>query len=196
LNSAMRHRRPGHTNSPSRSYRDPGRERRNPNQTASNIGVRRCGCPSPAESGYRDAHGMGWEDGAHLSLQPASQHRSRDRASAVEVSASQQRLERPQFWCMVCILGCPNQPSPGSPGGWLGQGAKAGAGGDVPPPVSILSTAPQVSRDALGWCERYPVSLRPDPNSNPNANPHLALESCRVSATRRTRRPGQRCGRA
>ena len=64
------------------------------------------------------------------------------------------------------------------------------------PPVSVLSTAPQVSCDAMGWCERYPVSLRPDPNSNPNANPHLALESCRVSATRRTRRPGQRCGRA
>ena len=36
------------------------------------------------------------------------------------------------------------------------------------PPVSVLSTAPQVSCDALGWCERYPVSLRPDPNSNPN----------------------------
>jgi hypothetical protein len=132
LNSAMRHRRPGHTNSPSRSYRDPGRERRNPNQTASNIGVRRCGCPSPAESGYRDAHGMGWEDGAHLSLQPASQHRD---ASAVEVSASHKTTP------LTPILGCPNQPSPGSPGGWLGQGAKAGAGGDVPPPVSVLSTA-------------------------------------------------------
>jgi hypothetical protein len=42
------------------------------------------------------------------------------------------------------------------------------------PPVSVLSTAPQVSCDAMGWCERYPVSLRPDPNSNPDANPHLA----------------------
>jgi hypothetical protein len=42
------------------------------------------------------------------------------------------------------------------------------------PPVSVLSTAPQVSCDAMGWCERYPVSLRPDLNSNPDANPHLA----------------------
>ena len=50
------------------------------------------------------------------------------------------------------------------------------------PPVSVLSTAPQVSRDAVGWCERHPLSsLRPDPNSNPNANPHLELESSRVS---------------
>jgi hypothetical protein len=34
----------------------------------------------------------------------------------------------------------------------------------------------------MGWCERHPlVSLRPDPNSNPDANPHLELESSRVS---------------
>jgi hypothetical protein len=37
-----------------------------------------------------------------------------------------------------------------------------------------------VSRDAVGWCERYPlISLRPDPNSNPDANPHLAGAECR-----------------
>jgi hypothetical protein len=54
------------------------------------------------------------------------------------------------------------------------------------PPRSVLSTAPQVSCDAMGWCERHPlVSLRPDPNSNPDANPHLELESSRVSPPHR-----------
>ena len=44
----------------------------------------------------------------------------------------------------------------------------------VCPPPGLLSTAPQVSRDAVGWCERHPlVSLRPDPNSNPT--PTLTL---------------------
>jgi hypothetical protein len=194
LNSAMRHRRPGHTNSPSRSYRDPGRERRNPNQTASNIGVRRCGCPSPAESGYRDAHGMGWEDGAHLSLQPASQHRARERGGNERFTQKNDSPDDPNSG--VHPWGAPISPHQARQGAGWGKGLRQALVVMCPPPVSVLSTAPQVSRDALGWCERYPVSLRPDPNSNPNANPHLALESCRVSATRRTRRPGQRCGRA
>jgi hypothetical protein len=52
--------------------------------------------------------------------------------------------------------------------------------------LGALSTSPQVSRDAMGWCERYPlVSLRPDPNSNINGNPHLELESSRVSPPHR-----------
>jgi hypothetical protein len=51
-----------------------------------------------------------------------------------------------------------------------------------PPPAGVLSTAPQVSRDAMGWCERHLlVSLRPDPN--PDANPHLELERQQSVAT-------------
>ena len=43
-------------------------------------------------------------------------------------------------------------------------------------------------RAAMGWCERHPlVSLRPDPNSNPDANPTL-LESSRVSPPQAVRR--------
>jgi hypothetical protein len=54
------------------------------------------------------------------------------------------------------------------------------------PPAGVLTPAPQVSRDAVGWCERYPlVSLRPDPNSNPDANPHLELERSKVSPPHR-----------
>ena len=49
----------------------------------------------------------------------------------------------------------------------------------VCPPPGLLSTAPQVFRDAVVW--NSVVSLRPDPNPNPNANPHLAGEQQSVA---------------
>jgi hypothetical protein len=56
---------------------------------------------------------------------------------------------------------------------WVGLGS-SNQRGAVPPGRCALYSPSGVPR-CDGWCERHPlVSLRPDPNSNPDANPHLA----------------------
>jgi hypothetical protein len=51
------------------------------------------------------------------------------------------------------------------------------------PPAGVLSTAPQVSRDAMGWCEEASLTLTLTPT------PTLTLmESSRVSPPQAVRR--------
>jgi hypothetical protein len=46
---------------------------------------------------------------------------------------------------------------------------------------SAVHTETWAKGTAMGWCVGIPVSLRPDPNSNPDANPHLSWRAAECS---------------